>query len=78
MFCTQSKGISSYNLARMVSVSQPTAWRMLTILRVNIQHDLATTDTAIIDEVYLGADWKKKPYKDKIKKCPPHQTLYGT
>ena len=40
MFCTQSKGISSYNLARMISVSQPTAWRMLTILRLNIQHKI--------------------------------------
>ena len=68
LFCTQSKGISSYNLSRIVNVSQPTAWRMLTLLRISINHDLASTDTAIIDEVYLGADWKKKPAKDKYKK----------
>lgn len=30
MFCSQSKGISSYNLARLISVSQPTVWRILT------------------------------------------------
>lgn len=77
MFCTQSKGISSYNLARMISVSQPTAWRMLTILRLNIHHDLKSTDIAIIDEVYLGADWKKKPYKDKIKKCAPPNPVWN-
>lgn len=77
MFCTQSKGISSYNLARMISVSQPTAWRMLMILRVNIQHDLTMTDQAQMDEVYLGADWKKKPYKDKIKKCPPPNPVWN-
>lgn len=68
LFCTQSKGISSYNLARLINVSQPTAYRMLMLLRTSIQHDLATTDTAIIDEVYLGADWKKKPAKAKYKK----------
>ncbi len=77
MFCTQSKGISSYNLARMISVSQPTAWRMLMILRVNIQHDLTMTDQAQMDEVYLGADWKKKSYKDKIKKCPPPNPVWN-
>lgn len=77
MFCTQSKGISSYNLARMISVSQPTAWRMLMILRVNIQHDLTMTDQAQMDEVYLGADWKKKPYKDKIKKCSPPNPVWN-
>lgn len=68
LFCTQSKGISSYNLARLISVSQNTSYRMLMLLRESIHHDLATTDTAIIDEVYLGADWKKKPAKDKYKR----------
>ena len=67
-FVSQSKGVSSYNLARMINVSQPTAWRMLTLLRSAINHDLSPTSTAIIDEVYLGADWKKKPAKAKYKK----------
>ena len=77
MFVTQSKGISSYNLARMISVSQPTAWRILTILRLNIHHDLSETSIAMIDEVYLGADWKRKPYKDKIKKIPPPNPVWN-
>ena len=68
LFVTQSKGISSYNLARLIGVSQPTAYRMLSLLRSSINHDLSPTSTAIIDEVYLGADWKKKPAKAKYKK----------
>jgi hypothetical protein len=61
----------------MIAVSQPTAWRMLMVLRCNIQHDLKSTDTAIIDEVYLGADWKKKPYRDKIQKCSPPNPVWN-
>lgn len=77
MFCTQSKGISSYNLSRLISVSQPTAWKMLTKLRLNIHHDLANTDTAIIDEVYLGSDWKKKPAKEKFKHIQPPNPVWN-
>lgn len=68
LFCTQSKGISSYNLARLINVSQPTAYRMLMLLRTSIQHDLSPTSIAIADEIYLGSDWKKKPAKAKYKK----------
>ena len=77
MFCSQSKGISSYNLARLISVSQPTAWRILTLLRTSIKHDLAPTSIAIIDEVYIGADWKKKPAKDKFKKVTPPNPVWN-
>ena len=77
MFCSQSKGISSYNLARLISVSQPTAWRILTLLRLSIRHDLDPTSIAIIDEVYLGADWKRKPAKDKFKPPQPGMELEG-
>lgn len=77
MFCSQSKGISSYNLARLISVSQPTAWRILTLLRTSIKHDLDSTSIAIIDEVYIGADWKKKPAKDKFKKVTPPNPVWN-
>lgn len=76
MFCTQSKGISSYNLARMISVSQPTAWRMLTILRLNIQHDLQLTDVTLLDELYLGPQYKWKPYHKKHKIPKEEQSKY--
>lgn len=71
IFITQSKGISSCNLARLIGVSQPTAWRMLMVIRVCLKIDLALTDVGIIDEVYLGADWSKKPSKEKYKQLPP-------
>ena len=69
LFCTQSRGISSYNLSRLISVSQPTAWRMLHLIRTSIVHDLKLDGTVILDEVYLGADWGKKPSYQKFKKA---------
>lgn len=74
MFVTQSRGISSYNLSRLIEVSQPTAWLMLTKLRLSIKHDLPNTDIAIIDEIYLGSEWGKKPFKSKLKHIPPIPT----
>lgn len=77
MFCSQSRGISSYNLARLISVSQPTAWRMLMLLRTAIKHELDPTSIAIIDEVYIGADWAKKPAKDKFKHIPAPNPVWN-
>lgn len=77
MFLSQSRGISSYNLGRMIGVSQPTAWRMLNLLRIHIKHDLKNTDTAIIDEVYLGSDWKFKPAKEKFKHVEPPKWVWN-
>lgn len=77
MFVTQSRGISSYNLSRLIGVSQPTAWKMLTKIRLNIKHDLPHTSTAIIDEVYIGADWSKKPAKDKFKHIEPPKRVWN-
>ena len=71
IFLTQSKGVSSCNLSRLIGVSQPTAWNMLMIIRTCLKIDLNLTDVGIIDEVYLGADWGKKPSKEKYKKLPP-------
>lgn len=77
MFATLSRGISSYNLSRLIGVSQPTAWKMLTKIRLNIKHDLPHTSTAIIDEVYIGADWSKKPAKDKFKHIEPPKRVWN-
>lgn len=77
MFCTQSRGVSSYNLSRLIGVSQPTCWKMLMKLRLSIKHDLSITDTAIIDEVYLGADWSKKPAHAKFKHIPPPKRVWN-
>ena len=70
LFCVQSRGISSYNLARSISVSQPTAWRMLYLIRSTLHRELKIDSKDIMmDEVWIGADWKKMPFKDKLKKC---------
>ena len=70
LFCSSSRGISSYNLARSISVSQPTAWRMLMLIRTHLNQDLSlTSDEIIMDEIWVGGDWKKMPFKRKLKKA---------
>lgn len=70
LFCSSSRGISSYNLARSINVSQPTAWRMLMLIRSHLNQDLSlTSDEIIMDEIWVGADWKKMPFKNKLKKA---------
>lgn len=76
-FLQTSRGVSSYTLAKLVSVSQPTAWSMLMKLRSSLHHDIQVHDTVILDEIYLGADWKKKPYSDKIKKIQPPPAFWN-
>ena len=71
MFCNQSKGVSSYNLSRMIGVSQPSCWGMLKKLRESIKVDLKINDIGMMDEVYLGADWSKKPQREKFKHVKP-------
>ena len=61
-----SRGISSYNLARYIGVTQPTAWRMLMRLRAILPQDLPQGEVCI-DEVYIGAEWKWIPTWKKAK-----------
>jgi hypothetical protein len=42
---------------------------MLHLIRTSIVHDLKLDGTVILDEVYLGADWGKKPSYQKFKKA---------
>lgn len=70
LFISQSRSISSYNLSRSINVSQPTAWRMLSLLRSRLHQDLNIDDDCIIaDEIWFGSDWKKLPFKRKLKKA---------
>lgn len=65
-------GISSYNLSRSIQVSQPTAWRMLSLLRSRLSQDLNIMneeEDIIADEIWFGADWKKMQFKRKLKKA---------
>ena len=79
-FVETTRGISSYALARLINVSQTTAWSMLNKIRSSIQHDIHIPDGAILDEVFLGADWKRMPsFKKYAKATPPpaHYNLQG-
>lgn len=69
LFCSQSRGISSYNLARLIGVSQPTAYRVLMLIRSVIVMEFDLGDTIHVDEIFLGADWGKKPFKKKLEKA---------
>lgn len=63
-FLESPRGISSYTLAKYVSISQPTAWRILHLLRSNIGTTIQATKDVILDEAYLGCDWHfKQAYK---------------
>lgn len=61
-----SRGISSYNLAKYVGVTQPTAWRILTKLRAILPQNLPEGEICI-DEIYIGAEWRWIPTWKKIK-----------
>lgn len=67
-FIDSPRGISSYTLAKYISVSQPTAWRMQMLLRTHLREQIELRDEVIIDEVYLGTDWHFVPTHKKIKR----------
>lgn len=60
------RGISSYTLAKYISVSQPTAWRLLHIIRSHMHQTLEASGDIIIDEVYVGANWHFIPKYRKV------------
>lgn len=79
-FVETTRGVSSYALARLIGVSQTTAWSMLMKIRTAIQHDIHLPDGAILDEVFLGADWKRIPSFKKYAKAgspPSYYNLQG-
>lgn len=53
------KGISSYELARKLQVTQKTAYYMLMRLRVSMSQDDTILDGEVaMDEIYVGGTWK--------------------
>lgn len=79
-FVETTRGVSSYALARLIGVSQTTAWSMLMKIRTAIQHDIHIPEGAILDEVFLGADWKRIPSFKKYAKAglpPSYYNLQG-
>lgn len=65
-FLETPHGISSYTLAKYISVSQPTAWRMLTLLRQHLHEQIVLRDETIIDEAYFGTNWHFVPTHKKM------------
>ena len=69
IFLSHKKGISSCQLAKDISVSQPTAWFMLKRIREVMKNDNNDkfTGTTEIDEAYLGGSETNK-HEDKKNK----------
>lgn len=76
-FAETTRGVSSYALSRLIGVSQPTAWTMLMKIRTAIQHDIQIPDGAILDEVFIGADWKRLPSFKKYQKATPPNPVWN-
>ncbi|MGF7177464.1 hypothetical protein FHS63_005261 [Azospirillum doebereinerae] len=66
-FILQSdKGISSIRLAEALGVSQPTAWRMVHVLRLLVLRDHSLGGTVEIDEFHFGAKPRRDPNPPKL------------
>ena len=76
-FVETTRGVSSYTLARLIGVSQTTAWSMLMKIRTAIQHDIHIPEGAILDEVFIGADWKRLPSFKKYQKATPPNPVWN-
>lgn len=76
-FVETTRGLSSYALARLIGVSQCTAWRMLMKIRDSIQHEIDLPDGAILDEVFIGADWRRIPSYKKYQKATPPNPVWN-
>lgn len=76
-FAETTRGLSSYALSRLIGVSQPTAWNMLMKIRKSIKHDIELPDGAILDEVFLGSDWKRIPSFKKYQKATPPKPVWN-
>ena len=76
-FVETTRGLSSYALARLINVSQTTAWTMLKKIRTAIKHDIQIPNGAILDEVYIGADWKRLPAFKKYQRATPPNPVWN-
>lgn len=65
LIASNRNGISSYELARALRVTQRTAWFMLHRIRKALENDDLTpfSGTVEVDEAYIGGKWENKPLK---------------
>lgn len=68
---SNKKGLSSYNLAREIGVSQNTAWYMLHRLRLAYEQDKEEqlSDAVEIDETFVGGKNKNRHFDKKVPQC---------
>lgn len=76
-FIETTRGVSSYSLSRLIGVSQSTAWTMLMKIRTAIQHEINIPEGAILDEVFIGSDWKRLPSFKKYQKATPPNPVWN-
>ena len=80
IYLSHKKGISSYQLAKDISVTQKTAWFMLQRLR-QISKDynqLRFDGTTEIDEAYLGGSETNKHAEKRTKMKKPALSVSST
>ena len=73
-FIDSPRGISSYTLSKYISVSQPTAWRMQMLLRTHLREQIELSGDVLLDEVYIGAEWKWQPTYKKMRRIQAMET----
>lgn len=76
-FAETTRGLSSYALSRLIGVSQPTAWNMLMKIRNSISYEIQIPDGAMLDEVFIGADWRRIPSFKKFQRATPPNPIWN-
>lgn len=67
---SQGKGISSPQMAKIIEVTQPTAWYMMHRIRMALEQDSFELEGDVeVDETYIGGKNKNRHKDKKVEKC---------
>lgn len=71
LFAAHKRGVSSYQLARDLGITQKTAWNMLHKIRqhMSIENKHTLTGEVEIDESFVGGKNKNRHKDKKVEKC---------
>jgi transposase-like protein len=70
LFTSHNKGISSYQLAKDLSITQKSAWFMLSRIRYAMEHEIFMKEmegVVEIDETFVGGKNKNRHHDKKVK-----------